>query len=302
MVTRIISSNEEKKPRKKAVKKPKKIVNNFPETSKRSRSSKTIADHIRKKDISIKRIQKQIDTTQTNTKQLKAQRKQLKKQELIKNKPKKPITPSPNPFEPYVPDNWEELGLSIEHCKFIIAYLTNDYNHTLAYSAVYTKCKKSSARVLGTKLLQNVTVKHVIKTFLSTALGGDKLIAEYKNIQKYKAMAYYNPKTFINLDGTPRYKKWSEIPEELQCCIEGIEVKSFGIGKHREERVIIKLADRMKSLDKLDKYINLFTNKLELTGKDGGPIRVKNEELNLEDLTDDELDELISQRTDNTTD
>lgn len=86
-------------------------------------------------------------------------------------------------------------------------------------------------------------------------------------LEQLKIQCTYDPSIFINVDGSPKFKTWDEIPEEYRCCVEGIESKYHGRNAD-VKTTIIKLVDR----DKARKYLmelapNLFdpVQKIELT-------------------------------------
>jgi phage terminase small subunit len=56
--------------------------------------------------------------------------------------------------------------------------------------------------------------------------------------------------------------------------------------KATKEGIEVKTADKIKALELMGKYLGMFTDKVEMTGKNGGPIEIKN-------MDDGELDKQI---------
>jgi phage terminase small subunit len=51
----------------------------------------------------------------------------------------------------------------------------------------------------------------------------------------------------------------------------------------------VKMHDQLRALDAVARHIGMFPSKVELTGKDGGPVRHQNVPTDLSNLSDDEL-------------
>lgn len=81
----------------------------------------------------------------------------------------------------------------------------------------------------------------------------------------------------FNEDGSP--KPLHEIPEDVRRCISAVEVEEMFEGKG-EARVQVgllhkfKLWDKGAALERLGKHLKLFSERVEHTGADGGPIQV----------------------------
>jgi phage terminase small subunit len=80
-------------------------------------------------------------------------------------------------------------------------------------------------------------------------------------------------------DENGNFKSIHDLDDETAAAIAGIEVDELfeGFGRDREQignTRKIRIADKKAALDSLFKHLGLFTDKLELTGKDGKPIEI----------------------------
>jgi hypothetical protein len=85
-------------------------------------------------------------------------------------------------------------------------------------------------------------------------------------ISELKAMRGFNIKDALNSDGTVR--RIEDIPEALQKAITSIEVREVfdEEGKLTGFIKTIKLADKHKSIDMLGKQLNMFIDKIVVSG------------------------------------
>jgi len=78
---------------------------------------------------------------------------------------------------------------------------------------------------------------------------------------------------------TANLKPIHELDDDTAAAIAGIEVDELSEGRGEDREHIgrtlkIEIADKKVALDSLFKHLGLFTDKLELTGKDGKPIEI----------------------------
>ena len=71
----------------------------------------------------------------------------------------------------------------------------------------------------------------------------------------------------------------SSLTQEQAAAIHEITVDEYMEGKGEDARKVkrprFKLADKIRSLELLGKYLKLFTDKVELGGPDGGPMPMR---------------------------
>ncbi len=152
--------------------------------------------------------------------------------------------------------------ITLRHRSYCWYYVFNNHNKTDAYRRAYYShvdnktgkivmdiskaakrinmgvlaalCSKKIYNQVAIKKLEEV-IEEQIKSILPTDL-----------LRQMVIQATYDPSMFVNLDGSPKYTDWDDIPPEYRCCIEGIETKVYG-RDGQEEKVVTKLVDRDKS-------------------------------------------------------
>lgn len=153
------------------------------------------------------------------------------------------------------------LGLKPREIRFVYYYCTS-MNQTQAIKQAGYKGKTDGVLCAkANQLLKRVKVRDAIRQFFDIVLDiyKDKLEKEIFDIL-YRQMSY-DPFMFIKKDGAPAFKREEDIPKEWRCCIKGIKTKLYGVGKDYEERITeIELVDRQIALDKLAKYITMFSD------------------------------------------
>jgi len=165
---------------------------------------------------------------------------------------------------------------------FVHYYCENGFNALQAYRSAYSAPGKEipadqTAGTLGHLLLKNIQVQEGIHTYLESILAPSRTILEKQIFDTLWKRAFYDPSMFLDLDGEvrtiddpetgiARAIEFKDIPEEWRCVIDGIEKKYFGKDAVVYS-IVLKLADRDKALDKLDKYIGMTkdTKVIEIT-------------------------------------
>lgn len=185
----------------------------------------------------------------------------------------KPPT-KPKPAKP----KKDASGLNPKHARFVAEYLI-DQNATKAYIRAGYGARGDSACSAGQRLLGNVEIKAAIVAGQTKTLDKLELTRE-RVLLEVARLAYFDPRKLLNADGQP--KPINELDDDTAACIAGIEIlEQFeGVGK---DRVLVgnlkkyKVFDKNSALDKAMKALNLMTDKLEVTGPNGGPIESKSQ-------------------------
>jgi hypothetical protein len=159
-----------------------------------------------------------------------------------------------------------ELGLTKKQAFFVIEYATNGFNIYQAYldagfNPKTRKLGESSAR----QLLKQDKINSAFKEIINLYLGEKREKMESMIIEQLYQQAFYDIADFVNIDGSPKHQNISEYPKNIRCCIKNIETKYYG--KNADIAVtVLDLVDRDKAVDKLSKYIGMFSKDEEESG------------------------------------
>jgi len=194
-----------------------------------------------------------------------------------------------------IPD-YTQYGLNNKELKFIAIYLINGFNGTQAYiDAGFPSKSRPSAGVQSHELLKKDKFRPVIRAHMDAFLAEARSTLEHRIVDELMLQAFYDPADFIDSHGNPRFKSMDELSPEQRRCVQSIETKYYGKDADRSATVI-KLVDRNRALNELGKYIDLMKEhsprKVEVTGKDDGPIQHSFDPGKLSDV---ELQAVISQ-------
>jgi phage terminase small subunit len=162
-------------------------------------------------------------------------------------------------------------NLTKKQAMFAAEYLT-DFNATRA--AIAAGYSKKTATEQGARLLTNVKVAEQIEKKLGKRLGKLEISAD-KVLQELAKLAFYDPINFFEDDGS--LKRLQDLDEHTRMALAGIEVTELFEGKDvpdgAQQKTVyglvkkIKLADKGVNLERLGRYLKLFTDKVEHSGK-----------------------------------
>ena len=160
------------------------------------------------------------------------------------------------------------MGLTAKQKAFIQEYLV-DLNATQA--AKRAGYSEKTAHVIGQENLRKPAIKDAIDAATRdrserVQITADEVLAELK------AVAMSNMHDFATWDDDGvRLKNSGELSRDAARCIS--EVSDTETSSSRT--VKFKLHDKISALEKLGKHLKLFTDRTELTGKDGAPLEVR---------------------------
>jgi phage terminase small subunit len=102
-------------------------------------------------------------------------------------------------------------------------------------------------------------------------IDADTVLGELLRIARADIGQAFNP------DGS--LKPLADMPEEIRRAISGVDVfeEFAGRGEDREQIGFtkkIRFWDKVKALEMLGRHLRMFSDRVELTGKDGGPLEV----------------------------
>lgn len=155
--------------------------------------------------------------------------------------------------------------------RFVAEYLT-DLNATRA--AIAAGYSKKGATVRGAELLANRNVSAAIMERSARLLGKLEITAE-NVLRELARLAFLDPGKFFDADG--RLIPIAELDDDTKRGLSGMDVEELFEGRGPERRQVgvvrkIKFADKGINLERLGKYLKLFTDKHEVCGPDGKPL------------------------------
>lgn len=169
--------------------------------------------------------------------------------------------------------------------RFVEEYLV-DLNATQA--AIRAGYSAKTANEQGARLLANVSVQAAITERMKarqerTEITQDRVLAELAKI------AFGDQRRVMTWGPTGVKLRDSEqlTGDEAAIVAEVSESVTAAGGSLK-----LKTHDKVGALKLLGEHLGMFKQKVELTGKDGGPIQSQNTPSDLSSLTDEELDQL----------
>jgi phage terminase small subunit len=94
-------------------------------------------------------------------------------------------------------------------------------------------------------------------------------------VTEYAKLGFFDPRNLFKPDGSP--KEITELDDDTAASLAGLDVQEVyeGFGEDRQFVGYVKkykLSDKKAALDSMAKYLGMFTDKVEVSGKNGGPI------------------------------
>lgn len=196
-----------------------------------------------------------------------------KKKTATQRKKKKAALPKKTPKlrrEKIIEDVVIENEDLTEKQRLFCIYYVKYWNATKAYQKAYD-CSYQTANVRGPTLLGNVSVKQEISRLKKLITSGVYLEA-MAILQKYIDIAFADITDFISFGqkevpvntnddmGNESTKIVNFIDLKDSSIVDGTIITEVSQGR---DGIKVKLADKMKALDKLDKYFDLFPDKFK---------------------------------------
>lgn len=177
---------------------------------------------------------------------------------------------------------------------FVDEYLV-DLNATQA--AIRAGYSVKTAEWIGPQLL---TKTHVAKAVTARMADREKRteITQDSVLKELAKIGFANMADYMRVDhrGDPALD-FSNLTRDQAAPLVEVTVEDFLDGRGDDardvRRVKFKLADKKGALVDIGKHLGMFTNKLELTGKDGGPVESKRK-IDLSGLTKEQLEVLAA--------
>lgn len=147
-------------------------------------------------------------------------------------------------------------------------------NQTRAYMRVYPGCTYDSARTMAARMFADARISQRIDELRAERTKRLEITAD-RVLMELAKLAFYDPRGFFDGDG--RIKPINEIDPDQAAVIGGIETMHKVIGEESDGITVltkIKLPDKKGALELLGKNLKMWTDKTELAGDGGGPVRV----------------------------
>lgn len=174
--------------------------------------------------------------------------------------------------------------LGPKQSRFVEEYLV-DLNATQA--AIRAGYSAKAAEVQGCRLLRNVKVAGAVAD--AQAKRSERLeITLDKWLRELAILGFSDIQNYINIDdyGCIVAKTFEEMPEgtsrALEVCEEIRTIKDEPGTKDKKSettilnsRIRFKMHDKLGALEKIGKHLGFLKEKVEHTGKDGGPVDVQ---------------------------
>jgi phage terminase small subunit len=165
-------------------------------------------------------------------------------------------------------------GLPPRHRTFVSEYLKTK---NAKQSAIKAGFSKKTAESQASRLLRNVKVKAEIDKALSK-VEEKALITVAEVVSELKKIGFADLRRAYGPDN--KILPLSQIPDDVAAALVGVESEELyeGTGQDRErvgDTVKVKLADKVRCLEALGKHLGIFIERRELSGPNGGPIRLE---------------------------
>ena len=156
--------------------------------------------------------------------------------------------------------------------RFVEEYLV-DLNATQA--AIRAGYSAKTAEWIGPQLLSKTHVAEAIRAAKVARSERTRIDADWL-LTRLAQVADADAADILNADGT--LKPVAEWPDAWRkTLVQGVEVVTFGnADRGVGELVKVKMADRLKVLEMIGRHIAVgaFRERVELTGKNGGPVQM----------------------------
>ena len=179
--------------------------------------------------------------------------------------------------------------LTPKQARFVDEYLV-DLNATQAATRAGYSAK--TAQPASSRLLSNVMVKQEIEK-RQAKLSEKAMVTAERVVMELAKIGFANMQDYMRAgpQGDP-YLDFSGLTRDQAAALAEVTVEDFKGGRGEDardvRRVKFKLHDKRAALVDLGKHLGIFTEKVEMSGPNGGAIR--NEvSFDLTKLTDEEL-------------
>ena len=177
------------------------------------------------------------------------------------------------------------MALNPMQQRFVAEYLKDPTNATQAYIRAGYKARGHSAEVNAARLLSSAEVAAAVASGQAKLLAKAETTAE-EVLHELRRIAFADFRKLYHPNG--KLKHPNELDDDTAAILAQVETLEEFEGRG-DDRVLVghtkkvKMWDKLQALKMLGMRLALWVQKVEHTGKDGGPIQY-------EDATDDDLD------------
>lgn len=153
---------------------------------------------------------------------------------------------------------WKKLGPQTS--LFIYTYFATGFDLMKAFTTAWPDVKGTIERPIHSEaqlVLGRSDVIKGLKSLVDYFLAERRIVLAPKILDVLEAQAFFDIGDLIDDDGE-LVKPLHEMTREQRLCIKGIETKFYGKNADVSQKVVT-LVDRQQSLDKLARFIALFT-------------------------------------------
>lgn len=154
-------------------------------------------------------------------------------------------------------------------------------DHNASRAAVAAGYSKKNPDVEGSRLLAKPLVQELIACFAKKTAAKLEITAE-RVLNEIAKLAFMDPRKFFLADGSPI--PIQDLDDDTAAALAGMDVFEEYEGQGEDRKFVgytkkFKLTDKGQNLERLGRYLKLFTDKVEASGPNGGPIKVEVDEL-----------------------
>lgn len=167
-----------------------------------------------------------------------------------------------------------ETGLSQQQQRFADEYLV-DYDGAAAYSRAGYRAAPRAAEVNSARLLAVPAVQAYLRQ-RGQRISAKLEISAERTLQELARVAFFDPRQLLAPDGS--LKPTNEWSDDVAAAVAGLEISEV-FDRNGDGRAVVgqtkklRIASKTDALGKLAQHFKLLTDKVELTGKGGGPIQ-----------------------------
>jgi len=174
-----------------------------------------------------------------------------------------------------MPMNAKKNNMTPKMALFCREYI-KDFNATRA--AADAGYSKKTAYSQGQRLLRNVEIEKALSEAIERRMEKVEIDAEWvlqKLVDQYKV----NIDDFVKVDdlGNPSFD-FSKASKEQRAAVNSLQIDSAKSGGLEISKIKVSLNSKLKLLEAIGRHVDVgaFRDKVEVTGKEGGPIEIKN--------------------------